>query len=207
MTISITICAQLVEVFEAKEISRSNREPIYIQDVVLDISSPDKRVEYSYQLKATLTGEATKFTEDDLGSFLILDGTIEITDRIPHLQASKVFPIAAPIALNRVNAVGRLGADPEVKYFESGSVLAEARIAVNKPRKNSSPSWLPLKMWGKTAEIAGEYVRKGGQIGVEGQFQFEFWSDRATGELRSKVFCQVDRIELLGSSRNAEEVA
>jgi single-strand DNA-binding protein len=62
-------------------------------------------------------------------------------------------------------------------------------------------------MWDKTAKICGDYVRKGGLIGAQGQLKFETWSDRATGLDRSKPIIEVERLELLGSKPVAEMAA
>lgn len=106
------------------------------------------------------------------------------------------------MSLNVVTLVGRVGIDPDVKYFESGSVKCRLRLAVNRPRKSDEPDWFELELWGKTAEVAANYVRKGSQIGVKGSLKVETWSDRATGANRSKPVIRVDRLELLGSKRD-----
>ncbi|MDJ0535942.1 MAG: single-stranded DNA-binding protein [Xenococcaceae cyanobacterium MO_207.B15] len=59
-------------------------------------------------------------------------------------------------------------------------------------------------MWGKTAEVAGNYVKKGSLIGVKGSLKIETWTDRNTGKLRSKPVIRVDRLELLGSKRDTD---
>ncbi|MBO0350855.1 single-stranded DNA-binding protein [Phormidium pseudopriestleyi FRX01] len=60
-------------------------------------------------------------------------------------------------------------------------------------------------MWGKTAEIAAQYVRKGSLIGVTGSLKFEYWNDRSTGVQRSKPVISVDRLDLLGSKQDNEQ--
>lgn len=110
--------------------------------------------------------------------------------------------------LNSVHLVGRAGRDPEVKYFESGSVLCTLTLAVNRPTsKSDEPDWFNLKIWGKTAEIAANYVRKGSLIGVQGSLAIETWSDRATGANRSSPVIRVDRLDLLGSRRETDASA
>lgn len=110
------------------------------------------------------------------------------------------------MTLNIVTLVGRAGRDPEVKYFESGSVLCNFTLAVNRPSRNSEePDWFNLEIWGKTAEIAGTYVRKGSLIGVQGSLKFEYWQDRASGVNRSKPVIRVERLELLGSKQDTEQ--
>lgn len=106
------------------------------------------------------------------------------------------------MGLNIVHLVGRAGIDPEVKYFESGSVLCKLTLAVNRPSsKEDQPDWFTLEIWGKTAEIAGNYVRKGGLIGVQGSLVIDSWTDRE-GRQRSTPKIKVDRLDLLGSKRD-----
>ncbi|KOR36741.1 MULTISPECIES: single-stranded DNA-binding protein [Planktothricoides] len=110
------------------------------------------------------------------------------------------------MSLNLVTLVGRAGRDPEVKYFESGKVVCNFALAVNRPTRNSDePDWFNLEMWDKTAEVAGSYVRKGSLIGVQGSLKFEYWQDRASGVSRSKPVIRVERLELLGSKQDAEQ--
>lgn len=71
-------------------------------------------------------------------------------------------------------------------------------------RNSNEPDWFNLELWGKTAEIAGNYVRKGSLIGVKGSLKFETWTDRQTGANRSKPVIRVDQLDLLGSKRDTE---
>ena len=112
------------------------------------------------------------------------------------------------MSLNVVTLVGRVGGDPDVKYFESGSVVCNLTLAVNRrSSKNDQPDWFNLEMWGKTAEVAADYVRKGSLIGIKGSLKFEYWQDRNTGASRSKPVIRVDRLELLGSKRDNEQAS
>jgi single-strand DNA-binding protein len=110
------------------------------------------------------------------------------------------------MSLNIVTLVGRAGRDPEVKYFESGSVVCNFTLAVNRLTRNSDePDWFNLEIWGKTAEVAGNYVRKGSLIGVQGSLKFDYWQDRSSGTTRSKPVIRVERLDLLGSKQDAEQ--
>ena len=108
------------------------------------------------------------------------------------------------IAINSVTLVGRAGRDPEVKYFESGTVVANLTMAVNRRNKNDEPDWFNLEIWGKQAQVAADYVKKGSLIGITGSFKLDSWKDRNTGESRNKPVVRVDRLELLGSKRDSE---
>ena len=107
--------------------------------------------------------------------------------------------------INQANLTGRVGQDPEVLYFESGSVLAKFSLAVRRPTKNSDqPDWFDLTAWGKIAEVAANYVRTGSLIGITGELKMDEWVDKQTGLPRSKLFVQVHQLELLGDKRNSE---
>ena len=108
--------------------------------------------------------------------------------------------------LNTVHLVGRVGGDPDIKYYESGSVLCTMTMAVNRRSKNNEQTdWFNLKIWGNTAKIAADYVKKGSLIGIQGSLEIENWTDRATGSDRSRPVIKVDRLDLLGSKRDQQE--
>ncbi len=109
--------------------------------------------------------------------------------------------------INSWTGTGRAGADPDVRYFESGSVKAELRIAVDQPKRNGvkqDPFWFRLEAWGKTAEIAANHVRKGDMIGVSGRVKFEEWQDKKTGEPRKGFSIVVQDLALLGKARSSQ---
>ena len=108
------------------------------------------------------------------------------------------------MGINSVTLVGRAGRDPEVRYFESGSVVANLTIAVNRRSRNEEPDWFNLEIWGKQAQVAADYVKKGALLGISGSYKVDTWTDRNTGEGRSKPVIRVDRLELLGSKRDGE---
>jgi single-strand DNA-binding protein len=107
-------------------------------------------------------------------------------------------------SLNVCSFTGRAGRDPEARYFESGSMVAEFSIAVDGWKRDSKPLWLNLKIWGKTAEIAANYVRKGGMIAVSGQLENETWTDKGSGEERSKIVLNVKELTLLDSKKDSD---
>lgn len=101
--------------------------------------------------------------------------------------------------MNIITLVGRAGRDPEIRYFESGAMVANLTLAVDAYKKDEDPDWFNLVIWGKQAQVAADYVRKGKQIAVSGRSTTEKWTDRNTGEQRSKPVVIVERITLLGS--------
>lgn len=108
------------------------------------------------------------------------------------------------MAINSVTLVGRAGRDPEVRYFESGTVVANLTMAVNRRNRNDEPDWFNLEIWGKQAQVAADYVKKGSLIGITGSFKLDSWKDRNTGEDRNKPVVRVDRLELLGSRKETD---
>ena len=108
------------------------------------------------------------------------------------------------MGINSVTLVGRAGRDPEVRYFESGTVVANLTMAVNRRNRDDEPDWFNLEIWGKQAQVAADYVKKGSLIGITGSFKLDSWKDRNTGEDRNKPVVRVDRLELLGSKRDSD---
>tara|TARA_Y100001968_G_scaffold326763_1_gene370474 strand:+ start:542 stop:934 length:393 start_codon:yes stop_codon:yes gene_type:complete len=108
------------------------------------------------------------------------------------------------MSLNSVTLVGRVGRDPDVRYFESGTVVANFTMAVNRRNRDDEPDWFNIEIWGKQAQVAADYVKKGSLIGISGSFKLDSWKDRNTGEDRSKPVVRADRLELLGSKKENE---
>ena len=106
------------------------------------------------------------------------------------------------MSLNVVTLVGRVGRDPDIHHYESGSVKCRLTLAVN--RTKDVTDWFNLEIWGKTAQIAEQYVNKGSLIGVKGSLKFDTWVDRNTGANRMSPVVVVDRLNLLGSRRDNE---
>jgi len=109
------------------------------------------------------------------------------------------------MSINSVTLTGRAGRDPEVKYFESGSCVAKFSISVDRYSKEGGKEadWINIKLWGKQAQLAADYVRKGSLVGIVGRLEIEKWTDRQSGEERSKAVVVGDRLELLSSKRDA----
>jgi len=107
-------------------------------------------------------------------------------------------------SLNVCTFTGRAGRDPEVRYFESGKMVAEFSIAVDGWKRDEKPLWLNLKIWGKIADVAANYVRKGSMIAVSGKLENETWTDRGSGEERSKIVLNVKDLTLLDSKKDSD---
>lgn len=109
------------------------------------------------------------------------------------------------MSLNIVHLVGRAGSNPEVRYFDNGKILCKFNIAVNRrSKKDDQPDWFELEIWEKTAEIAANYVKKGSLVGIQGSLKIDTWSDRNSGDKRSKPLIRVSNLDLLGSKKDNE---
>lgn len=125
------------------------------------------------------------------------------TKTIYHEQATR----HTHMSLNTVALTGRVGRDPEIKYFESGTMIATFSLAVDGFAKDGEKPthWIDLKIWGKQAQVSADYVRKGSKIGVSGRLEQENWVDKESGGKRSKLVVVADRLELLGTKQEASD--
>ena len=106
--------------------------------------------------------------------------------------------------INTINLVGRAGREPDVRYFESGSTVANFTLAVNRISKSDEPDWFNLEIWGKQAQIAADYIKKGSLVGITGSLKIDSWKDKNTGEDRFKPVVRVDRLNLLSSRKETD---
>jgi single-strand DNA-binding protein len=106
---------------------------------------------------------------------------------------------------NKVMLLGNLTRDPEVKYTPKGSAVADIGLAVNRTyttdggEKREEVTFVDVTMWGRQAEIAGEYLKKGRPLFVEGRLQLDTWDDKQTGQKRSKLRVVCENFQMLGS--------
>jgi single-strand DNA-binding protein len=107
--------------------------------------------------------------------------------------------------INKVILVGNLGADPETRYTASGAAITSIRIATSeswKDKQTGEPQerteWHSITFFGRLAEIAGEYLRKGTQVYVEGRLQTDKWQDK-DGNDRYTTKVIANEMQMLGS--------
>lgn len=98
-------------------------------------------------------------------------------------------------SFNNCTFSGNLGKDPELRYFEDGKMVANFTIAVE-GRRGSGAMWIPVKVWGKQAQVIGDYVKKGSQIIVNGELQQETWNKG--DEKMSRMVLNCNTFTLLG---------
>jgi single-strand DNA-binding protein len=116
-------------------------------------------------------------------------------------------------SVNKVIIVGNLGADPETRYLPSGEAVANIRVATTETwkdkqsgEKKEATEWHRIAFFGRLAEIAGEYLKKGSQVYVEGSLRTRKWQDkdgqdRYTTEIRGDVMKMLGRREGGGEPR------
>lgn len=103
---------------------------------------------------------------------------------------------------NRVILLGNLTRDIELRYTQGGTAVTDIGLAVNDRRKSQSGEWIEettfvdVTLWGRTAEVAGEYLTKGSPVLVEGRLKLDQWEQ--DGQKRSKLHVVCDRLQMLG---------
>ena len=113
-------------------------------------------------------------------------------------------------SVNKVILIGNLGADPETRYLPSGDAVTNIRIATTDTWKDKSgekqehTEWHRIAFFGKTAEIAGEYLKKGSPVYVEGRIRTRKWQDKE-GQDRYSTEIVADRMQLLGGRSGGAE--
>lgn len=107
-------------------------------------------------------------------------------------------------SVNKVILIGNLGKDPEVKYTPSGVPVAKLTLATNERYKDKSGEWQErtewhnVVLWQRLAEIAGEYLKKGGKVYIEGRLQTRSWDDKQTNQKRYMTEVVASDLVLLG---------
>ena len=107
-------------------------------------------------------------------------------------------------SLNRVQLIGNLGKDPEIKYTPSGTPVAKLTIATNERFKDKAGEWQDrtewhnVVLWQRLAEIAGEYLKKGGKVYIEGRLQTRSWDDKTSGQKKYMTEVVASDLILLG---------
>jgi single-strand DNA-binding protein len=110
---------------------------------------------------------------------------------------------------NRVILMGNLTRDVELKYLQSGTAVAEIGLAVNNRRKNQSGEWVEepvfvdITLWGRTAEVASEYLSKGSSVLIEGRLKYDTWESE--GQKRSKLRVVGESMQMLGGRGGSGE--
>ena len=108
-------------------------------------------------------------------------------------------------SFNKVLLLGNLTRDPEVRYTPKGSAVADLGIAVNRQytletgEKREEVTFVDVTFWGRTAEVAGEYLKKGRSVFIEGRLQLDSWDDKQSGQKRTKLKVIGEMMQMLGA--------
>ena len=108
-------------------------------------------------------------------------------------------------SVNKVILIGNLGKDPEVKYTQGGMPVAKFSIATNERFKDKDGQWQDrtewhnVVLWQRLAEIAGEYLKKGGKVYIEGRLQTRSWDDKTSGQKKYMTEVVASDLVLLGA--------
>ena len=113
--------------------------------------------------------------------------------------------------VNKAIIVGQLGKDPELRYTADGKAIANFSVATSEQwkdtqtgEKQEKTEWHRISIFGKLAEIAGEYLRKGSQVYLEGKIQTRKWTDK-DGQDRYTTEIIADQMQMLGGKQGGEE--
>jgi single-strand DNA-binding protein len=107
---------------------------------------------------------------------------------------------------NKVLLIGNLTRDPEIRYTTGGMAVTDLGLAVNRywtdkgsNERREETTFVDVTLWGRQAEIAGEYLAKGRPVLIEGRLHLDQWEDRESGQKRSKLKVVGESMQLLGS--------
>ena len=111
--------------------------------------------------------------------------------------------------INKVILIGRLGADPEIRYTQNGSAVGHLRLATNETYKdkntgqaNEQTEWHRVVLFGKTAEIAKEWLKKGSSVYIEGRIRTSKWQDQS-GQDRYSTEIVANEMQFIGGNRDS----
>lgn len=114
-------------------------------------------------------------------------------------------------SFNKVILMGNLTRDVEVRYIGSGTAVAELGMAVNRTwfdkaanQKKEEVTFVDVTLWGRTAEVAGEYLAKGRAVLIEGRLHLDQWDDKDTGQKRSKLKVVGESMTMVGGGNRNE---
>ena len=108
------------------------------------------------------------------------------------------------VAFNKVIIAGNLSRDIELRYLPNGTAVTDVSLAINSQwkgkdgEKHEDVTFVDCTLWGKTAELASEYLKKGSSVLFEGSLKQESWEDKQTGQKRSKLKVNVESMQFLG---------
>mgnify|MGYP000079551773 CR=1 FL=1 len=107
-------------------------------------------------------------------------------------------------SVNKVMLLGNLTRDPEIRYTPKGTAVTDLGMAINRIRTGDNGerieevTYVDVTLWGRTAELAGQYLSKGRSVFIEGRLQLDQWDDKATGQKRSRLRVVGENMQFIG---------
>ncbi len=108
--------------------------------------------------------------------------------------------------VNKVMLLGNITRDPEVRYTPKGTAVTDLGLAVNRIRNGENgerieeTTFVDVTLWGRQAELAGQYLSKGRPVFIEGRLQLDTWDDKQSGQKRSKLRVVGENMQFLPGS-------
>lgn len=108
--------------------------------------------------------------------------------------------------VNKVMLLGNLTRDPEVRYTPKGTAVSDIGLAVNRIRSGDNGerleevTYVDVTLWGRHAELAGQYLSKGRSVFIEGRLQLDQWEDKQSGQKRQRLRVISENLQFLGGA-------
>ncbi|MBC8162297.1 MAG: single-stranded DNA-binding protein [Roseiflexaceae bacterium] len=114
--------------------------------------------------------------------------------------------------VNRIELIGWLGMDPELRFVPSGVAVCSFRVATKRyvgrtdaGERIVETDWLPVEVWDRTAELCGQYLHKGSRVRVAGHLESQSWEDKKTGERRFKLLVRAEDVLFLDAKAETQQ--
>ncbi|MBO9310642.1 MAG: single-stranded DNA-binding protein [Chloroflexus sp.] len=114
--------------------------------------------------------------------------------------------------VNRVELIGRLGADPEVRQVGNGVTVCRFNLATNRPagideqgKRLSETEWTTVEAWERLAEVCGNYLQKGRRVMVMGSLRTDNWQDKESGQPRSRTYVRAEEVIFLDGGNGRQD--
>ncbi len=114
--------------------------------------------------------------------------------------------------VNRVELIGRLGADPEVRQVGNGVTVCRFNLATNRPagsdeqgKRLSETEWTTVEAWERLAEVCGNYLQKGRRVMVMGSLRTDSWQDKESGQPRSRTYVRAEEVIFLDGGNGKQD--
>jgi single-strand DNA-binding protein len=112
-------------------------------------------------------------------------------------------------SVNKVFLLGRTTKDPELRYTPKGTAIVNTGLAINRVwneegEKKTETTFVDITLWGRQAEVAGQYLKKGRSVFIEGRLHLDTWDDKQSGQKRSRLTVVGESLQFLDSRPESE---